>query len=157
MEVLRSIEAMRTLGAVLVAALAACGGAAGIATGAAPTPASRAPAPRWLPIDVAVQAERFGESVRLDVEGIGRGVTEGDPFEDPQRWSISARAGRTELARLVNGPVRIARNPVGGAYSEQWDTVVRFSVVYRVPAGASKIAVRLVPPRARPVEHVLTL
>jgi hypothetical protein len=90
-----------------------------------------------------VSAERVGEALRLDIEGIGRGAYADAAFEDPDRWAISAQQAGRRCARLVNGSVSVDRRPAGRV---QWDTVVKFTVVYQVRHGAGPVRVRLRPP-----------
>jgi hypothetical protein len=121
---------------------AACGGDAGRAA----SPQVRSPG---QPLTIDVAATRVGQALRLDIRALGRGADAGAPFEDPDQWSISAWQRDRPLARLVNGSREIERQPSG---VDQWDTVVRFSVVFQV-AGASEVRVRLEPPDAPASEH----
>ena len=145
--------------AAAIFGMAACGGGSATPPAATAPPKARSAArAQREPIRVDFDAQRFGSSLRLDVRGIGRGVLEGEPFEDPERWHISAQsADGAELPRLVNGPVRIDRSPVGGARSNQWDTTVQFSVVYEVPAGAESVHVQVRAPQAPPLKRVVAL
>ncbi len=104
-----------------------------------------------------VSAEPLGASLRLDIACVGRGVQEGEAFEDPERWVVRVRANGNELERLVNGPVRIERNPVGGARGTQWDITMRFSVVFEVPRETSGVEVLVAAPDAEPVKRQLRL
>jgi hypothetical protein len=140
------------LALVVAAGSGGCGGPA--ASGAAdPEPPSRHVALGTVaaePIEVAVTANRTGEALRLDIEATARGTYEGHPFEDPERWQISAHQAARELDRLVNGSVHVEREPAG---RRQWDTVVRFSVAYRVDPAAGRVVVRITPPGEPTVER----
>lgn len=94
------------------------------------------------PIEVYLSLTRVGAAVRLDIEGVGKGVREHAPFENPDRWTIAARQGERRLERMVNGSVAVERRPAG---TDQWDTVVRFSVVYRLE-GQDAVELRVTPP-----------
>lgn len=139
---------------------AACGG-----TPRSPTTHAEGPAParsgqlevKREPLQIELAAARVGSSLRLDVKGIARGVREGEAFEDPERWQIDVRVAGQPLSRLVNGPVRIDRSPVGGPTGDQWDTIVRFSVVYGVPDAVESVDVTVSAPDAVPVKRAITL
>jgi len=109
------------------------------------------------PLRIDVSAKPLGASLRLDIACIGRGVQEGEAFEEPERWVVRARANGDELQRLVNGPVRIERSPVGGARGTQWDITMRFSVVFKVPDATSSVDVLVAAPEADPVERRVRL
>jgi len=132
----------------------ACGGGAGAEPDGPPRARSAALDVATEPVAVDVSASRVGEALRLDIEAIGRGARAGAPFEDPARWTISARQRDQVLQRLVNGPVKVARQPAGAT---QWDTVVRFSVVYRVDGAAGDVRVRIAPPDEPAIERVFRL
>jgi hypothetical protein len=105
------------------------------------------------PVDVDLSLIRVGAAVRLDVEGIGRGVPEKAPFEDPGRWVISVRQGDRRLERLVNGSVAVEREDAGDGH---WDTTVRFTVVYEL-RGARDLEVRLAPPGNTPTSRSVAM
>jgi hypothetical protein len=84
----------------------------------------------------------------LRITGIGRGHNEGEAFEDPTRWTVSASSGGADLPRMLNGPVRLERIPVGHASGSQWDVFVRFSVAFKIAATASSVNVTIQPPEA---------
>lgn len=148
---------MRT-GALLAIGLAAigCGGAQGGAPPDAPDEVEHAdslePAAVARRVKVDVRATRVGAALRLDIAASGRTPHEGAAFEDPERWSISARQAAAPLTRLVNGSVEVERDPIG---SRSWDTVVRWSVVYQI-AGDADVRVRLTPPEGPAVERVFS-
>lgn len=100
------------------------------------------------PIQVRVVVSRSGGSVMLRITGIGRGHEEGEPFEDPTKWSVSASAAGEELKRVLNGPVRLERIPVGHASGSQWNVFVRFSVAFKLESEARKVDVTIEPPEA---------
>jgi len=137
--------------ALVVAAVVACGprgdadepsaGDRRVAIGSVPTE----------PVTVLVRGTRVGAALRLDVEATGRGAYEGAAFEDPARWTISAEQAGRPLPRLVNGSVSIDRQPAG---RRQWDTVVRFSVVYKITADGGEVRIRLTPPGEATIERV---
>jgi hypothetical protein len=104
-------------------------------------------------LDVDISVERVGAALRLDVSATGRVDHPRAPFENPELWRIEARQANRGLKRLVNGGVRIERSPFG---FRQWDTNVRFTVVYQV-SGAGKVHVRLTPPEARSVDRVIEI
>ena len=104
-----------------------------------------------LKIDFAV--ERLGASLRLDIKCLGRGVDEGEAFEEPKNWTIRAHADGEELERLVNGPVRVGRNPVGGARGTKWDITMQFSVVFKVTETTRAVDVAVTAPDAAPVQR----
>lgn len=133
--------------AVLLAA--ACGGASDGASGDSPGFAERreARAPS-LRVSVDVRVTRVGSAVRLDIDAIARNAPERAAFEDPDRWTISARQGSRRLQRLVNGSVEIERRE--GDTPAQWDTVVRFNLVYQVEEGGGALVLELEPPGGKP-------
>jgi hypothetical protein len=137
----------------LALVLAACGGSS--------PPAAVGPTPQRSgegevvrePLVVEIRATRVGAAMRLDVEAMGRGAREGDPFEDPTNWTMSAQQNDRPLDRLVNGPVHIDRRPAG---QEQWDTLVRFSVVFEVVDDVAPVRARLTPPGSPAVERAFS-
>jgi hypothetical protein len=135
---------------------AGCGGPAATEGASEPAPLSRHVAVGTVasePIEVAVTANRTGEALRLDIEATARGTYEGHPFEDPERWAISAHQAARELDRLVNGSVHVEREPAG---RRQWDTVVKFSIAYRVDPAAGRVVVTITPPGEPTVERSFT-
>jgi hypothetical protein len=97
-----------------------------------------------LKVNTDVRVTRVGSAVRLDVEAYARDAPQGAAFEDPERWTISARQGGRPLKRLVNGSAEIERRE-----REQigtWDTIVRFNLVYQVDEAGPALALELVPP-----------
>jgi len=134
--------------------IAGCGSSGKSAT-AAPKPArsaavTGAPLPTE-PVEVALVATRVGAAMRLDIHAVGRGAYEYAPFENPAGWVIKARQRGNELAHLVNGSVKIDRRPAGTA---QWDTQVRFTVVFEVDEHAGDVAIEVQPPDGPSVEQV---
>jgi hypothetical protein len=128
-----------------VALAAACGGGSS-ETGETSEP-SGTPAARRVPritVHTDVRVTRVGSAVRLDVEAISRNAPQEAAFETPDRWTISARQGSRELQRLVNGPVSVERREREQA--GQWDTIVRFNLVYQVDEAGPKLALKLEPP-----------
>lgn len=105
------------------------------------------------PIQVALSATQVGAALRVDIEAVGRGHYEHAPFEDPTGWRISVKREGSELPHLVNGPVKIDRMPAG---KSQWDTVVRFSVVYEVGRNQGEVEISVDPPDGPPVEQTFS-
>ncbi len=141
---------------LLLVLVASCGGSE-----AAPVSSpSRSPATPSAavvrPIELEVQGTRVGQSVRLDVTGIGRGHLEGGIFEDPSTWSVRAFADGHPLQHLVNGPVQVARDPAGRADGDQWDITVRFSMVFAMPEQSREVEVQIAAPNAAPYQTTLT-
>lgn len=136
-------------GAVLAALIAATGcGSAEVAEPVEPMvvaePVDPEPADRSVPrvpIEIDIATARVGESLRLDVKGVARGHGEGEDIEDPTLWTVTASYGDVELDRVVNGPVRVARNPVGDPAGDQWDVIVQFSVSFSCPEEADEVQV----------------
>ena len=149
----------RILSFFALALTTACGGATVESRAPGPQPAKSAQVKvkKPKPVRVKLAAKRFGSSLRVDIIGLGRAVSEGEEFEDPDTWKIRAKLGNRELPRLVNGPVRIERNPVGDYYDELWDTTVRFSVAFELPESAEKVRVVVAPPENKPVQRVFPL
>lgn len=112
-------------------ALGACGGSQGEPVASSASVTHRQD-PKVVvapePLEVDVRAKRFGAALRLDITGTGRGRLEGERFEDPELWAVEVEQNGARLQRAVNGPVRVARNPVGRATGARWDVVVQFSV-----------------------------
>ena len=141
--------------AILVAAAACalcagCGGSARTETTTPPPARSASADVPTEPVEVELAANRVGAALQVSVRAVGRGAREGAAFEHPDSWRISARQGGRDLERLVNGPVHVERAPAG---TEQWDTVVRFSVAFQVDQGGGPVEVRAAPPRAHEVER----
>ena len=132
---------------VPVLVLVGCGGGASESADTAGTPDRRVPAAQRVPrikVNTDVRVTRVGSAVRLDVEAYARDAPQGAAFEDPERWTISARQGGRPLKRLVNGSAEIERRE-----REQigtWDTIVRFNLVYQVDEAGPELALELVPP-----------
>ena len=128
--------------------VAACGGGSSEGTDTTPSDSdSKVPAARRVPrvnVNTDVRVTRVGSAVRLDVEAYARNAPQGAAFEDPERWTISARQGGQALKRLVNGSAEIERRE-----REQigtWDTIVRFNLVYQVDEAGPALALELQPP-----------
>jgi hypothetical protein len=98
-----------------------------------------------------------GNSVRLDIQGLGRRRPERHVMENPRNWTISARIGEDILERTVNGSVRVARHPVGHVDSGLWDITVSFTVAYAVPVRAKVMIVRIQAPESEPFETTLDI
>jgi hypothetical protein len=148
--------------AAFLAGLAACGGANPASPSVQPErsaalPArSPAPPPEPLePVEVQVQATRVGNSVRLDITGVGRRRPERHAMEYPRNWTILVKVGEEILERTVNGSVRVARHPVGRVDSGLWDITVMFTVAYAVPGPAKAMIVRIQAPESEPFETTL--
>lgn len=101
------------------------------------------------PLEVDVRAKRLGGSLHLDITGIGRGRLEGESFEDPTAWQVEVVQSGMLLKRTVNGPVSVAREPVGRATGNRWDVVVRFSVNFMIETESLPLEVRVHPPDER--------
>jgi hypothetical protein len=114
--------------------------------------ASGTAAPALEPVEIAVRSKRMGGSIRFDITGIGRNRHQGHPIEDAALWNVTAQddAG-TPLPRVVNGSVRVARNPVGPPSGDRWDIIVTFSVAFTLPDTAKAVEVRVEAPNAPPV------
>ena len=125
--------------------LAACGGGSTAADTSEPDDLSVG-RKKVRPINVTtdVRVTRVGSAVRLDVEAIARDAPQGAAFETPDRWTISARQGGRRLQRLVNGSVAVERRQA--EVETQWDTVVRFNLVYQVDEAGGELALELRPP-----------
>jgi hypothetical protein len=148
--------------AALLAGLAACGGASSPDSSARPagpagapeaTPAAEPPEP----VAIQVQGVRVGDSVRLDITGVGRRRFERHAMENPRNWTIVARIGEHILERTVNGSVRVSRHPVGRVDSGLWDITVVFDVAYAVPGKAKTMTVRIQAPESEPFETSLDI
>jgi hypothetical protein len=101
-----------------------------------------APAP--APLQVAGRASREGTLLRVDVRATGKAHGPGESFEVPTNWQVDAHtAAGEELKRLVVGPARVERDPVG---TTAWDVNVDFTVYFQPPKRATHVDVRLVPP-----------
>ncbi len=107
------------------------------------------------PIQVEVAAQRTGRSLRLEITGIGRGHEEGEPFENPETWAVSASVNGAPLKHILNGPARVDREPVGHAYGSQWNVFVRFSVAFAIDPEATHVDIRVAPPGAKAHEDRL--
>ena len=138
----------------------ACGGSSAPAEPVIAGPAARpavaraAPVARQ-PVEVSIEAQKLGQSLRLDIAGVARGHGEGEAVEDPDQWRVSAESGGEALARMVNGPVRVDRQPVGDVYSNRWDVHVRFSVAFAIPENAREVRVRVEPPQSEAVDLLI--
>jgi hypothetical protein len=148
---------------VLVLLGGSCGGR-GTTSNSVAQPAPSRPLAGSAPLQVEAQplqidfaAERLGTSLRVDIECVGRGVEEGQAFEAPEHWTIRAHADGAELKRLVNGPVRVARSPVGSAHGTKWDVTVLFSVVFEVTATTREVDVAVTAPDSAPVKRRVTI
>ena len=136
--------------------LTGCGGAqtggGNPELGPAPPPRQRSAqveAPRREPILVTALVSREKSLLRVDVQGIGRGHDAGEEFEAPREWVVDAFDGDgAELKRLVVGPGRVERQPVGDTGA--WDVSVTFAVYFKPPVTGrtDNISLRIVPPGA---------
>jgi hypothetical protein len=148
---------------LLAAVILSCFGCGGSSAPVDPVivgPPSRPAVPRVAavarePVEVSIQASKLGQSLRLDIAGVARGHGEGEAVEDPTRWQVSAESGGAALARMVNGPVRVDRQPVGDTYNNRWDIHVRFSVAFAIPQDAREVRVRVEPPGSEPVDLLI--
>jgi hypothetical protein len=137
--------------------LTACGGsrAASSGGGTATRTAHKKAAPVVpQPLEVKASATRQGTALRVMIDGIGRGHGEGETFEDPTAWEISARVDGQPLKKVVNGPMRVERLPVGEVDGDAWDVTVNFSTYFELPDGADKVELHVAPP---PPDHSVTL
>ena len=98
------------------------------------------------PVEIDVAAARVGNSVRLDVTGIGRFRRAPAAMEKPENWIVHALAQEQMLPRVVNGSVKVERFQVGDPSADLWDVEVRFSMAYSIPADASEVLVRITAP-----------
>jgi hypothetical protein len=144
---------------LLAAALvvAACGGAPRGAAPAEVVVIDRRPPIERQPVQVSVEAQREGGSLHLVLTGVGRGFGEREALEDPRTWRVTVTAGELELARLVNGPVRVSRQPVGRVEAQRWDIEVRFSVSFALPEEIDEVEIWVTPPREPEVKLSLTV
>jgi hypothetical protein len=158
---LRAVVACAVLALLAALATAGCGGGAAAPVARHATRPSlrvdrKAGAPKAVPvrpIEIVVLPKRAGGSLEVAIEVTGRGHQEGEAFEDPDGWEIVARDFHgQELRRIMNGPGRVEREPVGNEDGSQWDVVVTHSVYFALPANVSKVAVRVAVPAASPVE-----
>ena len=108
------------------------------------------------PLEVDVQAKRFGAALRLDITGTGRGRLEGERFEDPDAWQVEVVQNGARLQRAVNGPVKVARNPVGRASGARWDVVVRFSVNFVMEEDDLPLVVMVEAPDEEPTKVTIS-
>ena len=99
-----------------------------------------------VPIEIDIASARVGGSLRVDIRGVARGHGEGEDIEDPTLWGVSAKVGDVVLNRVVNGPVRVARDPVGDPSGDQWDVIVEFSVGFSCPEGVDAVDVTISAP-----------
>lgn len=152
---------MRVLGSFIlvlgVGIAAGCGGAAHTPDSPSRTAPERrvALAPtvapvRPEPLELDVQARRMGGSLNLAIVGTGRGRLEAESFEEPERWSIEVKQAGLSLKRTVNGPVSVARNPVGKHADNRWDVTVRFSVSFLMDTDTLPLEVTIVAPNEPP-------
>lgn len=153
---------MRALGILtFVMTLAVgCGGAAEPAETVIVGPAARPGVARVAavarqPVEVSVQATKLGQSLRLDIAGIARGYGEAEPVEDPTQWQVEVESEGQALARMVNGPVRVDRQPVGDDYNDRWDVHVHFTVAFAIPEHAREVRVRVAAPESDPVDLLI--
>lgn len=100
------------------------------------------------PMEFDVSGKRVGSAVLLEIVGVGRGVTEGEAFEDPTNWNIRCSAAGRELQRVVNGSARVERAPVGPVHQNRWDVTVEFSVGFALPADVASVEVDISAPGA---------
>lgn len=124
--------------------------------GVAPTRHPATPPAARARVDVSVQAHRVESALRLDVRGTAHEAIEGDTVEDPARWTIQASVAGQPLKRLVNGSVRVEREPAAPT-GDLWDTTVMFTVVFQLPADADHVEVHIAPPGADAVTQHLPL
>lgn len=142
------------LGIVLLGLLVACGGSS---TGAPHGARRGARSPEPEPIEISVQTTRLGGSVRVDITGVGRRRPERHAMEEPRNWMVRAMAGDQILKRMVNGSVRVARNPIGRGDTGFWDITVVFSMAFAVPLDARAMTLHILAPESKPVEITVEL
>jgi hypothetical protein len=95
------------------------------------------------PVDYEVRAARVGQSLHLAIRGTRVSRRQSSAFDDPGRWQVDVRDGSRRLKRVVNGSVRVAREPVD---QSDWRVSVDFSVAFAMPTPATEVKVRLAPP-----------
>lgn len=108
--------------------------------------AAEAPPKKPEPVKVDVKLVRIGDSVRLDVSGVGRHRHARDAMERPDNWLVHLLADDQMMPRTVNGSVKIERFEVGNPALQRWDIEVGFSVAYAIPAEAKELTVRITAP-----------
>jgi hypothetical protein len=107
-------------------------------------PVQQDDAPPPAPLEVAGHASREGNLLRVDVRATGKAHGSGESFESPTNWQVDAHSATgEELKRLVVGPARVERDPVGNT---AWDVDVNFTVYFQPPNKGTHVDVRLVPP-----------
>ena len=100
------------------------------------------------PVEFEVTGKRVGSAVLLEIVGVGRGVTEGQAFEDPETWTIRCSADGRQLQRVVNGSARVERAPVGPVHLNRWDITVEYSVGFALPGDVAAVDVAISAPGA---------
>jgi hypothetical protein len=148
---------------VVALALVGCGGGgAGNASGdtmaekARPRPVRKAGAPDTVPVEpleVKVTPRRTGGALEIAIVVVGRGHQEGEPFENPDGWELEVHDhnGRA-LRRLMNGPKKVMREPVGREDGTQWNVTVKHSIFFELPEAVEKVRVVVRVPGAKPYE-----
>lgn len=149
---IRPISIARAHVLIALGLVAACGGSPAtttVATAHEVRPANGAQvAVEAEPIEFAVSGKRVGSAVLLEIVGVGRGVIEGQAFEDPETWDIRCSVDGRELQRVVNGSARVERAPVGPARHNRWDITVEYSVGFALPADVATVNVAVSAPGA---------
>ena len=131
----------------------------------APTPTSQPvdrlaptqPATRTDSIEVAVEGKRVGSSLQVGVTGLGRARVAGGAFEDTRQWNVVATYQGQQLQRVLNGPTRVSRTPVGDVRGSRWDVSVAFSIGFALEHHAEQVEVTVTPPESRPRRAVIKL
>ncbi len=98
------------------------------------------------PAEIGLRVKQLGSALNVEIVALGRGRLEGEPFEDPSNWTITAVSRGKALQRVVNGPVRLGRSPVGRASGNRWDVDLRFSLNYALPKKGGAVTIKVTDP-----------
>jgi hypothetical protein len=109
------------------------------------------------PVSFFVDGNRVGSAVVLQITGVGRGLLEGEPFENPDNWSISCSVAGRPLQRVVNGSARLERLPVGPPSANRWDVTVQYTVGFALPGSVPDVKVDIAAPGAQRFEGQVAL
>jgi hypothetical protein len=121
--------------------------AAPVAEPAPPGVVTTARAPRPV---VAVTGRRAGLALHVEIIGRATALEAGSPFEQTERWAVTAELAGEPLDRLVNGPSKITR--VESRRADRWDVEVSFGTAFAFPESSENAGpeISVTPPGAAP-------
>lgn len=118
--------------------------------------AAEHPPDKPTPVEVDFKLVRLGNSVRLDISGVGRHRPAKHAMERPDNWIVHLLADKQLMPRTVNGSVKVERFEVGNPANKLWDIEVGFSMAYAIPSDAEELTIRITAPESPMFERTVS-